>query len=86
MKGKHLWDVSAANFSPTFLEVWTFAAMIYSVCMLLIKMSILMLYRRLFPIENFRYLWWMCAFCTVGYGLGAIFSSLFACVPVRANW
>ncbi|KAK6007013.1 hypothetical protein QM012_006021 [Aureobasidium pullulans] len=84
--GRHLWDVSAANFSPTFLEVWTFAAMIYSVCMLLIKMSILMLYRRLFPIENFRYLWWMCAFCTVGYGLGAIFSSLFACVPVRANW
>ncbi|KAG9513740.1 hypothetical protein KCU93_g9993, partial [Aureobasidium melanogenum] len=84
--GKHLWDVSAANFSPTFLEVWTFAAMIYSVCMLIVKMSILMLYRRLFPIENFRYLWWICVFCTVGYGLGAIFASLFACVPVRANW
>ncbi|KAI4717159.1 hypothetical protein E4T48_06623 [Aureobasidium sp. EXF-10727] len=84
--GKHLWDVSAADFAPTFLEVWTFAAMIYSVCMLLTKMSILMLYRRLFPIDNFRYLWWMCAFCTVGYGLGAMFSSLFACVPVRANW
>lgn len=60
--------------------------MIYSVCMLIVKMSVLMLYRRLFPIENFRYLWWICAFCTVGYGLGAIFSSLFACVPVRANW
>ncbi|KAI5236190.1 hypothetical protein E4T42_09531 [Aureobasidium subglaciale] len=84
--GKHLWDVSAADFSPTFLEVWTFAAMIYSVSMLLIKMSILMLYRRLFPINNFKYLWWVCAFCTVGYGLGALFSSLFACVPVRANW
>ncbi|KEQ95627.1 hypothetical protein AUEXF2481DRAFT_88450 [Aureobasidium subglaciale EXF-2481] len=84
--GRHLWDVSAADFSPTFLEVWTFAAMIYSVSMLLIKMSILMLYRRLFPINNFKYLWWVCAFCTVGYGLGALFSSLFACVPVRANW
>ncbi|KAH0368598.1 hypothetical protein KCU65_g3807, partial [Aureobasidium melanogenum] len=84
--GRHLWDVSAADFSPAFPEVWTFAAMIYSVCMLIVKMSVLMLYRRLFPIENFRYLWWICAFCTVGYGLGAIFSSLFACVPVRANW
>ncbi|KAI4837646.1 hypothetical protein E4T44_08236 [Aureobasidium sp. EXF-8845] len=84
--GRHLWDVSAERFSPYFLETWTFAAMIYSVCMLLTKMSILMLYRRLFPIENFRYLWWMCVFCTVGYGLGAIFSSLFACVPVRAQW
>ncbi|THZ29490.1 hypothetical protein D6C89_01993 [Aureobasidium pullulans] len=84
--GKHLWDVSAASFSPTFLEVWTFAAMIYSISMLFIKMSILMLYRRLFPINNFKYLWWGCLFCTVGYGLGAIFSSLFACVPVRANW
>ncbi|KAI5215548.1 hypothetical protein E4T41_09552 [Aureobasidium subglaciale] len=86
LDGRHLWDVSAADFSPTFLEVWTFAAMIYSVSMLLIKMSILMLYRRLFPINNFKYLWWVCAFCTVGYGLGALFSSLFACVPVRANW
>ncbi|KAI5200147.1 hypothetical protein E4T39_05830 [Aureobasidium subglaciale] len=85
-QGKHLWDVSAADFSPTFLQVWTFAAMIYSISMLLIKMSILMLYRRLFPINNFKHLWWICAFCTVGYGLGAIFSSLFACVPVRANW
>ncbi|THV90485.1 hypothetical protein D6D27_05820, partial [Aureobasidium pullulans] len=56
--GKHLWDVSAASFSPTFLEVWTFAAMIYSISMLFIKMSILMLYRRLFPINNFKYLWW----------------------------
>ncbi|KEQ77812.1 hypothetical protein M436DRAFT_36696, partial [Aureobasidium namibiae CBS 147.97] len=84
--GRHLWDVSAERFSPTFLEVWTFGAMIYSVCMLLTKMSILMLYRRLFPIDNFRYLWWMCVFCTMGYGLGAIFSSLFACVPVRAQW
>ncbi|KAG9698130.1 hypothetical protein KCU95_g2866, partial [Aureobasidium melanogenum] len=84
--GKHLWNVRVADFSPAFLEVWTFAAMIYSVCMLIVKMSVLMLYRRLFPIENFRYLWWICAFCTVGYGLGAIFSSLFACVPVRANW
>ncbi|THX83959.1 hypothetical protein D6D04_02679 [Aureobasidium pullulans] len=38
--GKHLWDVSAASFSPTFLEVWTFAAMIYSISMLFIKMDL----------------------------------------------
>lgn len=84
--GKHLWNVSKADFAPYFLATWTFAAMIYSITMLCIKTSILMLYRRLFPISNFQYLWWLCMFCTVGYGLGAIFSSLFACVPVRANW
>ncbi|THW98828.1 hypothetical protein D6D13_10478 [Aureobasidium pullulans] len=38
--GKHLWDVSAASFSPTFLEVWTFAAVIYSISMLFIKMDL----------------------------------------------
>ena len=84
--GKHLWDVSMLDFSPCFLRSWAFAAVCYSATMLCIKMSILMLYRRLFPINNFRIQWWATVLLSVGYSVGAMFSSLLACVPIESNW
>lgn len=56
--GKNLWDVSIADVYPNLLRLWVFGAMLYSICMLAIKMSILLMYRRLFPIGNFFTRWW----------------------------
>jgi len=54
--------------------------------MLFIKLSILVLYRRLFPIDNFAIRWWLVVLFTVGYSVAGILSSLFACTPVAATW
>ncbi|THW38363.1 hypothetical protein D6D25_04925 [Aureobasidium pullulans] len=56
--GKHLWDVPLESYSPSFLRAWLTVAVLYSACMLTMKLSVLMLYRRLFPIQNFRIQWW----------------------------
>ncbi|KAI5253968.1 hypothetical protein E4T42_02534 [Aureobasidium subglaciale] len=84
--GKHLWDVPLENYSPYFLQGWLTVAVLYSACMLTMKLSVLMLYRRLFPIHNFRIQWWS-AFCFVNaYSVMFIFASLFSCSPVSAAW
>lgn len=66
--------------------MWLIAAIAYSACVLFGKLSIMLLYRRLFPTDNFRLRWWTTLFVTVGYSIGGIFSSLFACTPVSMSW
>jgi hypothetical protein len=84
--GKHLWDVPLESYSPHFLQAWLTVAVLYSACMLTMKLSVLMLYRRLFPIQNFRLQWW-CAVCfVVAYSVMFIFASLFSCSPISAAW
>lgn len=56
--GIHLWNVTISDYSPHFLRAWTIAAILYSSTMLFMKLSILILYRRLFPIKNFTIRWW----------------------------
>lgn len=58
----------------------------YSITMLFIKLSILLMYRRLFPITKFIRLWWFVVFFTVGYSIGGAFSSLFECRPIESTW
>jgi len=84
--GRHLWDTSIAEMYPNIMRLWVVGAMLYSATMMFIKLSILLLYRRLFPIDNFMIRWWIVTFFTVGYSVGGIFASLFQCVPVRSVW
>lgn len=84
--GKHLWDVPLENYSPNFLRAWLTVAVLYSACMLTMKLSVLMLYRRLFPIQNFRIQWWCAFFFVNAYSVMFIFASLFSCSPVSAAW
>lgn len=84
--GKHLWNVSASDYSPNFLRAWLVAAVLYAVSMLAMKLSVLMLYRRLFPIQNFRIQWWAALFFVNAYSLSFIFASIFSCSPISAAW
>lgn len=84
--GKHIWDVSLADYSPHFLLMWTLSAIVYIIAMLSVKFSILMLYRRLFPIENFSRRWWAVTLFTFGYSFGGIMATIFTCIPVQAAW
>ncbi|KAH0314680.1 hypothetical protein KCU71_g6488, partial [Aureobasidium melanogenum] len=70
----------------SFLRAWLTAAVLYSACMLTMKLSVLMLYRRLFPIQNFRIQWWCAFFFVNAYSVMFIFASLFSCSPISAAW
>ena len=84
--GRHLWNVSMAVLSPGFLRLWVIAAIVYSGAILFIKLSILFFYRHLFPVDQFSWKWWAVTIFTVGYSVGGICASLFACTPITASW
>lgn len=84
--GKHLWDVSLSDWSPHFLLMWTLSAVTYTVTMVAIKFSILMMYRRLFPVSNFGIHWWLVTLFTFGYSTGGIVASICSCIPIQSTW
>ncbi|KAH0026854.1 hypothetical protein KCU78_g4211, partial [Aureobasidium melanogenum] len=84
--GKHIYDLPVSYIYPNLLRGWVVCAVMYSITMLFAKLSILMLYRRLFPIVNFAWSWWFVTAFTVAYSVGGIFSSLFQCRPMASAW
>jgi len=84
--GTHVYDLSVADLYPSLLRGWVVAAVMYSVTMCFSKLSILLLYRRLFPISNFTKRWWVVTGFTVAYSIGGAFASLFQCSPLTSAW
>lgn len=84
--GTHIYDLTVANIYPFMLRGWIVAAIMYSVTMLFAKLSILLLYRRLFPITNFAKSWYFVTCFTIAYSVGGILSSLFQCRPMASAW
>ncbi|KAI5252052.1 hypothetical protein E4T42_03755 [Aureobasidium subglaciale] len=84
--GKHIYDLAVSDLYPNLLRGWVVCAVMYSITMLFSKLSILLLYRRLFPISNFAKRWWAVVAFTVAYSLGGVFASLFQCRPMESAW
>ncbi|CAD0024878.1 unnamed protein product [Aureobasidium pullulans] len=84
--GRHLYDVPVALFSPHFLRLYLIASVFYSSSMLSIKVAIMLLYRRLFPIQNFYWRWWAVFLFAVGYSVAGILTEIFDCTPVHFQW
>ncbi|KAH0386879.1 hypothetical protein KCU92_g2262, partial [Aureobasidium melanogenum] len=84
--GRHLWNVPVAQFSPYFLRLYLIASVFYSSSMLSIKVAIMLLYRRLFPIQNFLWRWWAVFLFAVGYSVAGILTEIFDCTPVHFQW
>src|SRR5689334_21951056 len=63
--------------------------MTYSAGIMFIKLSFLLLYRRIFKsasTPSWRCLWWITLFVVVGYSIGGILASLLACLPIYSGW
>ena len=60
----------------------------YSVALLFAKLSILLLYYRIFGFGSkvYTYLWWSTLFVTVGYLVSSMLASIFSCTPIAASW
>ncbi|EOD46509.1 putative integral membrane protein [Neofusicoccum parvum UCRNP2] len=82
--GTHLADVDPSK-QDMFIRVMIAAGTLYNTVMLACKLSILLLYRRLFPIQNFTKRWWCVAIFTISYSVVVAVASAFGRTPVAAK-
>lgn len=59
---------------------------IYNASIVTTKLSILLLYHRIFPSRKFRYVLWAVGTFVVCYSITASMVNIFQCVPVRSDW
>lgn len=63
------------------------SSIVYLICLLGYKFAILLLYLRLFGVDqNFRYLTWAVMFFVFGYLFSNLVTQIFGCTPIDKNW
>ncbi|KAJ6283258.1 hypothetical protein J3E71DRAFT_214907 [Bipolaris maydis] len=83
--GKHFRDVSQRDMG-IFLRAFWSSLMVYYLSLGLTKGSMLLQYRRIFPTKAFQIANWITMAVVICYTIWTVFSSIFACIPVRAFW
>ncbi|KAJ5083954.1 hypothetical protein NUU61_008533 [Penicillium alfredii] len=82
--GKHIW-----NPSVDLGVIWqlVFAMeFVYSCTIPAIKMSVIMFYHRIFPIQRFTYVLYFCSFLALGWFFGVMVVNLVQCHPISYFW
>ncbi|KAF9631301.1 hypothetical protein BFW01_g2163 [Lasiodiplodia theobromae] len=74
------------NDQTMFIRIMVAGATLYNTVMLACKLSILLLYRRLFPIEDFNKRWWCITIFTISYSLVIAIASAFGWTLVNTKW
>ncbi|KAI1454744.1 hypothetical protein F4805DRAFT_460406 [Annulohypoxylon moriforme] len=77
--------MTASNQRET-LKISFVSGMFYGSGFILIKLSIIMLYRQLFPTRFIRISTAILAFCVVGWGLSLVLATIFSCKPIHGFW
>ncbi|OQE39179.1 hypothetical protein PENCOP_c007G05044 [Penicillium coprophilum] len=80
--GKHVWIVPIPEVVETMRILFVYV-LLYVVTVPLIKLSILLFYRRIF---GMTYTIWFCVFLTTGYFVSCIIAFLVCCRPVSYYW
>ncbi|RAH48747.1 uncharacterized protein BO95DRAFT_461005 [Aspergillus brunneoviolaceus CBS 621.78] len=80
--GKHVWSVAMTDIMKLMRILFAYV-LIYVVTVPLIKLSILLLYRRIFGMSKAI---WFCAVLTIGYWLSCTIAFLVCCRPVSYYW
>ena len=85
--GKHIIRIGLENASKTIKSVYVLEA-IYPACTTTCKISILLLYRRIFTTHNatFKYAMYIISFVLVGWAISGFFTTVFQCAPVHDYW
>ncbi|KAI1205041.1 uncharacterized protein F4807DRAFT_465010 [Annulohypoxylon truncatum] len=68
------------------LKISFASGMFYGTGFSLIKLSIIMLYRQLFPTRFIRVSTAILSFCVVGWGIGLVVATIFTCQPIHGFW
>jgi hypothetical protein len=83
--GKHAWDVPPGNVN-TILEVYYIAQILYVLVQTLAKISILLLFLRIFPGERFRLVTKIALVWMICHTIAFFMAVTLQCLPVRAAW
>ncbi|KAK0105449.1 hypothetical protein ONS95_004184 [Cadophora gregata] len=83
--GKHFYNVPPVNFDML-LKLFYAVQLFYVVVQTLAKMSILLLYLRIFPSQRFRLIIKISMVFMVCHGTAFFFVVAFQCIPVRSIW
>lgn len=62
------------------------AEVIYATSLVPVKLSVVFLYRRIFPIHSLHIALWIIGIVVVSFGITLDFLAVFACVPVKGSW
>ncbi len=83
--GMHKADLTADEQEAALM--WFFIAQTpYKVTVCLNKVSVILLYLRIFVAKSFRLASFAVLFVVVGYGIGGIAATIWQCVPIRGAW
>lgn len=80
--GKHIWSVPPAEAVELMRVLFSFVVL-YVLTVPLIKLSVLLFYRRIF---GMTYTIWFCVFLTIGYFISGTIAFLACCRPVSYFW
>ncbi|RMZ87274.1 hypothetical protein DV736_g5504, partial [Chaetothyriales sp. CBS 134916] len=87
--GRHIYDLPVATLVPNLKKVlqilWT-CQFIYATSLLLVKLSIISSYLRIFPTRYIRLTMHIMASFIVAVWLVQIFSNIFQCNPIKGTW
>ncbi|KFY52244.1 hypothetical protein V496_08589 [Pseudogymnoascus sp. VKM F-4515 (FW-2607)] len=83
--GKHFWDVPPQNLE-SLEKLYYISQILYVVVQTLAKLSILLLFLRVFPSQKFRLVIKICIAWMVAHTIAFVFVVAFQCVPVRSIW
>lgn len=83
--GQHLKDIPPETVQMSLQAFWA-SLIVYYLSLGLTKTSILLQYLRVFTTKKFQITCWGMMGVVVVYTIWTVFSSIFACVPVRAFW
>ncbi|KXJ89935.1 hypothetical protein Micbo1qcDRAFT_212498 [Microdochium bolleyi] len=83
--GLHFWDISLDR-QEALLILFYASQIVYIAVQVLVKLSILLLYNRVFPTAWFQTTAKVVAAFIVLHGLGFVLAVAFQCSPVRAAW
>lgn len=86
--GKHASDVpgGAPGGATFFFAVLYPEEILYMTGFSLVKLSVLLFYRRIFPGQRFKQALWIVTFLVIGWGVTMTFASALQCIPIRKAW
>ncbi|KAH8756854.1 hypothetical protein BGZ57DRAFT_772220, partial [Hyaloscypha finlandica] len=83
--GRHVWNVRPVDSTPL-LKYFYAAQILYSLAQVLAKLSILLLYLRIFPRPKFRLATYIAIAVLIIDGIVYMLVPAFECLPVRSVW
>ncbi|KAL3485491.1 hypothetical protein BJX62DRAFT_38238 [Aspergillus germanicus] len=83
--GRDIWFLPFHDITKI-LHLYYFEEMLYIASIALTKVSMLLLFLRLFPDENFRRATYIVLAFTICWGLGIFFANVFSCQPISYFW